>query len=48
MAEGLIRRRWFHLAAVLVLLGAVLLVYSNTFHASFHLDDFHWLNSREV
>ena len=33
--------RWFQIAVLLVLIGAVLFVYSNSYHASFQLDDTH-------
>ncbi|MHC4278330.1 MAG: hypothetical protein ACYSTI_13575, partial [Planctomycetota bacterium] len=37
--ERLFASKWFHLGAVSVLAAAVLVVYSNTFQASFHFDD---------
>jgi hypothetical protein len=37
--ERLFASKWFHLGAVSVLAVAVLIVYSNTFNATFHFDD---------
>jgi hypothetical protein len=39
--ERLFASKWFHLGAVSLLAVAVLLVYSKTFHATFHFDDTH-------
>ncbi|MEE8574462.1 MAG: hypothetical protein V3T30_03525 [Thermodesulfobacteriota bacterium] len=38
--DRVFQNRSFHLIAVAVVLLSVLIVYSNTFHASFHFDDF--------
>lgn len=37
--ERIYSSRWFHLAAAVVITAAVLITYSNTFHAAFQFDD---------